>query len=92
MNSTNGTRVGSNIESIMQSLCSLEQNTAFSLNGGDYASFGVCICRIIPERVRTSKSQIPQIGKFEPSAFALDQLRILKITMVCLLLAHASLD
>jgi hypothetical protein len=91
MNSTNGTRVGSTIDSIMQSLNSLEQNTAFTISGGDYASFGVCVCRIIPERARTSRSQSLEKDKLEPSAFALDQLRILKITLVRLLLIDASL-
>ncbi len=89
MNSTNGTRVGSSIESIMQSLNPLEQNSAFSISEGDYVSFGVCVCRFIPERARTSRPQTLVMGNFEPSAFALDQLRILKITMVRLLLAHA---
>ena len=93
MNSTNGTCVGSSIESIMQSLTSLEQNTAVSICGGDYVSFGVCVCRIIPERARTSRHhQTLDIGNFQPSAFALDQLRILKITMVRLLLASESFE
>jgi len=82
MQSTNGTCFGSSIESIMQSSTSLQENTAVSILGGDYVSFGVCVCRIIPERAQTSRPQTLEIGEFEPSPFALDQLRILKITMV----------
>jgi hypothetical protein len=83
MNSTNGTCVGSSIESIMNSATKLEQDVAVSVSGGDYVSFGVCICRIIPERAQTSRPlNTEKILQFEPSAFALDQLRILKITMV----------
>jgi hypothetical protein len=87
-NSTNGTCIGSSIESIMQGSKQLEQNTAVSIGAGDYVSFGVCICRIIPERARTGKLQTQEgeVRQFQPSLFALDQLRILKITMVRLLI------
>jgi hypothetical protein len=82
--STNGTCVGPSIESIMQTSHKIEQNAAVPLGAGDYVSLGVCVCRMIPERARTGQFQTIEweIGEFEPSAFALDQLRILKITMV----------
>lgn len=83
MNSTNGTCVGSSVESIMNSAKTLERDATVSVSGGDYVSFGVCICRIIPERAQTSQHPTAEKNRqFEPSAFALDQLRILKITMV----------
>ena len=85
MNSTNGTCVGSSVESIMNSAKTLERDVTVSVSGGDYVSFGVCICRIIPERAQTSQHPTAEKNRqFEPSAFALDQLRILKITMVSL--------
>jgi hypothetical protein len=84
LHSTNGTCVGSSIESIKQSSTPLQENTAVSVSGGDYVSFGVCVCRIIPERARTGRPATLE-NAFEPSAFALDHLRILKITMVLLL-------
>ena len=85
MNSTNGTCAGSSVESIMNSAKTLERDVTVSVSGGDYVSFGVCICRIIPERAQTSRPlNTEKILQFEPSAFALDQLRILKITMVSL--------
>ena len=85
MNSTNGTCAGSSVESIMNSAKTLERDVTVSISGGDYVSFGVCICRIIPERAQTSQHPTAEKNRqFEPSAFALDQLRILKITMVSL--------
>ena len=90
--STNGTCVGSSIESIMQTSKTIEQNTAVSIGAGDYVSFGVCVCRVVPERAQNGKLQTLEgdIHTFEPSAFALDQLRILKITMVRLLICCLS--
>jgi hypothetical protein len=91
-NSTNGTCVGPSIESIMHSSNTLQPNTQVSVSGGDYISFGVCICRIVPERARTRSPDAVEMGQFEPSAFSLDQLRILKITMVRCLSIHKNLN
>jgi hypothetical protein len=68
----------------MQTSHKIEQNAAVPMGSGDYVSLGVCVCRIIPERARTGKLQTLEtaIDEYEPSVFALDQLRILKITMV----------
>jgi hypothetical protein len=76
----------------MQTSTTIEQNTAVSIGAGDYVSFGVCVCRVVPERAQNGKLQTLDIRTFEPSAFALDQLRILKITMVRLLICCLSIQ